>query len=86
MLISFIWNKVQFGYNFSSNCLTCPCLIIFYLQTEFKRIMSPLKYQTRCVAAFPDKQGFLVWTIITFFFYYFQVFIFHLYLAELLNM
>ncbi|KAH9610962.1 hypothetical protein KSS87_002502 [Heliosperma pusillum] len=32
-------------------------------QTEFKRIMSPLKYQTRCVAAFPDKQGFLVGSI-----------------------
>ena len=29
-------------------------------QTEFKRITSPLKYQTRCVAAFPDQQGFLV--------------------------
>ncbi|GMN47114.1 hypothetical protein TIFTF001_016295 [Ficus carica] len=38
-------------------------LIVFNLQspqTEFKRIMSPLKYQTRCVAAFPDQQGFLV--------------------------
>lgn len=33
-------------------------------QTEFKRIVSPLKYQTRCLAAFPDQQGFLV---ITFF-------------------
>jgi mRNA export factor len=32
-------------------------------QTEFKRIMSPLKYQTRCVATFPDKQGFLVGSI-----------------------
>ena len=30
------------------------------LQTEYKRIQSPLKYQTRCVATFPDKQGFLV--------------------------
>ncbi|XP_057247102.1 protein RAE1 isoform X2 [Beta vulgaris subsp. vulgaris] len=41
-------------------------LIVFNLQnpqTEFKRIMSPLKYQTRCVAAFPDKQGFLVGSI-----------------------
>lgn len=41
-------------------------LIIFNLQnpqTEFKRIASPLKYQTRCVAAFPDKQGFLVGSI-----------------------
>jgi len=41
-------------------------LIIFNLQnpqTEFKRISSPLKYQTRCVAAFPDKQGFLVGSI-----------------------
>ncbi|RVW15728.1 Protein RAE1 [Vitis vinifera] len=38
-------------------------LIVFNLQnpqTEFKRITSPLKYQTRCVAAFPDQQGFLV--------------------------
>ncbi|CAL5329639.1 unnamed protein product [Camellia sinensis] len=37
-------------------------LIVFNLQnpqTEFKRITSPLKYQTRCVAAFPDQQGFL---------------------------
>lgn len=41
-------------------------LIVFNLQnpqTEFKRIMSPLKYQTRCVEAFPDKQGFLVGSI-----------------------
>lgn len=29
-------------------------------QTEFKRIPSPLKYQTRCVATFPGKEGFLV--------------------------
>ncbi|RVX02451.1 Protein RAE1 [Vitis vinifera] len=38
-------------------------LIVFNLQnpqTEFKRITSPLKYQTRCVAAFPDQQGFLL--------------------------
>ncbi|RXH73660.1 hypothetical protein DVH24_016482 [Malus domestica] len=38
-------------------------LIVFNLQnpqTEFKRIVSPLKYQTRCVAAFPDQQGFLI--------------------------
>ncbi|VAH00780.1 unnamed protein product [Triticum turgidum subsp. durum] len=37
-------------------------IVIFNLQnpqTEFKRIQSPLKYQTRCVAAFPDQQGFL---------------------------
>lgn len=41
-------------------------LIVFNLQnpqTEFKRIVSPLKYQTRCLAAFPDKQGFLVGSI-----------------------
>ncbi|KAM0952921.1 putative transcription factor WD40-like family [Dioscorea sansibarensis] len=41
-------------------------LIVFNLQnpqTEFKRVMSPLKYQTRCVAAFPDQQGFLVGSI-----------------------
>ncbi|KAJ8622949.1 hypothetical protein MRB53_031478 [Persea americana] len=36
-----------------------PC----FVQTEFKRITSPLKYQTRCVAAFPDQQGFLVGSI-----------------------
>ncbi|KAK4491221.1 hypothetical protein RD792_001954 [Penstemon davidsonii] len=38
-------------------------LVLFNLknpQTEFKRILSPLKYQTRCLAAFPDQQGFLV--------------------------
>nr|CAB3482316.1 unnamed protein product [Digitaria exilis] len=38
-------------------------LVVFNLQnpqTEFKRIQSPLKYQTRCLAAFPDQQGFLV--------------------------
>ncbi len=29
-------------------------------QTEFKRRKSPLKCQMRCVAMFPDKQGFLV--------------------------
>ncbi|KAF3674393.1 mRNA export factor [Capsicum annuum] len=41
-------------------------LIVFNLQnpqTEFKRIISPLKYQTRCLAAFPDQQGFLVGSI-----------------------
>ncbi|XP_039157874.1 protein RAE1 [Eucalyptus grandis] len=41
-------------------------LIIYNLQspqTEFKRISSPLKYQTRCLAAFPDQQGFLVGSI-----------------------
>ncbi|GAV72382.1 WD40 domain-containing protein, partial [Cephalotus follicularis] len=41
-------------------------IIVFNLQnpqTEFKRLMSPLKYQTRCVAAFPDQQGFLVGSI-----------------------
>ncbi|KAI3923840.1 hypothetical protein MKW92_007812 [Papaver armeniacum] len=41
-------------------------LIVFNLnkhQEEFKRIQSPLKYQTRCVAAFPDQQGFLVGSI-----------------------
>lgn len=41
-------------------------LVVFHLQnpqTEYKRIMSPLKYQTRCVAAFPDQQGFLVGSI-----------------------
>ncbi|KAF1870142.1 hypothetical protein Lal_00017723 [Lupinus albus] len=41
-------------------------LIVFNLQNpqaEYKRIVSPLKYQTRCVAAFPDQQGFLVGSI-----------------------
>ncbi|GLT27335.1 hypothetical protein SLA2020_023410 [Shorea laevis] len=41
-------------------------LIVFNLQnpqTEYKRIVSPLKYQTRCVAAFPDLQGLLVGSI-----------------------
>ncbi|CAL5003748.1 unnamed protein product [Urochloa decumbens] len=41
-------------------------LVVFNLQnpqTEFKRIQSPLKYQTRCLAAFPDQQGFLVGSI-----------------------
>ncbi|KAF5199803.1 mRNA export factor [Thalictrum thalictroides] len=41
-------------------------LIVFNLQnpqTEFRRVVSPLKYQTRCVAAFPDQQGFLVGSI-----------------------
>ncbi|XP_072952714.1 protein RAE1-like isoform X1 [Typha angustifolia] len=41
-------------------------IIIYNLQnpqTEFKRIQSPLKYQTRSLAAFPDQQGFLVGSI-----------------------
>ncbi|KAK2403939.1 Transducin/WD40 repeat superfamily protein [Trifolium repens] len=41
-------------------------LIVFDLknpQTEYKRIVSPLKQQTRCLAAFPDQQGFLVGSI-----------------------
>jgi mRNA export factor len=29
----------------------------------YKQLQSPLKYQTRCVAAFPDKTGFLVGSI-----------------------
>lgn len=32
-------------------------------QTEYKRIVSPLKFQTRAVATFPDKQGFLLGSI-----------------------
>eukprot|EP00249_Psilotum_nudum_P015790 c25521_g1_i3 orf=521-1282(-) len=32
-------------------------------QTEYKRIQSPLRYMTRCIATFPDKQGFLVGSI-----------------------
>ncbi|GBG81410.1 hypothetical protein CBR_g32085 [Chara braunii] len=41
-------------------------IIVFNLQnpqTEYKRIQSPLKYQTRCLATFPDKQGYLVGSI-----------------------
>uniref|UniRef100_A0A1D1Y7Y8 Rae1-like protein At1g80670 n=1 Tax=Anthurium amnicola TaxID=1678845 RepID=A0A1D1Y7Y8_9ARAE len=41
-------------------------LIVFNLQNpqmEYKRIMSPLKYQTRCLAAFPDQTGYLVGSI-----------------------
>lgn len=41
-------------------------VIIFNLQNpqaEFKRITSPLKLQTRCLAAFPDQQGFLIGSI-----------------------
>lgn len=41
-------------------------IVVFNLQnpqTEFKRIASPLKFQTRCVTTFPDKQGFLVGSI-----------------------
>ncbi|KAL6615652.1 hypothetical protein ACP70R_037922 [Stipagrostis hirtigluma subsp. patula] len=41
-------------------------VVVFNLhnpQTEFKRILSPLKHQTRCLAAFPDQQGFLVGSI-----------------------
>ncbi|KAK8645822.1 hypothetical protein V6N13_119633 [Hibiscus sabdariffa] len=41
-------------------------LILFNLQNpqnEYKRVTSPLKYQTRCVAAFPDQRGFLVGSI-----------------------
>lgn len=32
-------------------------------QTVYKQIQSPLKYQTRCVAAFPDASGYLVGSI-----------------------
>lgn len=32
-------------------------------QTVYKKILSPLKYQTRCVTAFPDKSGYLVGSI-----------------------
>mmetsp|Transcript_21786 Transcript_21786/g.53937 ORF Transcript_21786/g.53937 Transcript_21786/m.53937 type:complete len:357 (-) Transcript_21786:114-1184(-) len=32
-------------------------------QVAYKSIQSPLKYQTRCVAAFPGKQGYLVGSI-----------------------
>jgi mRNA export factor len=32
-------------------------------QVPYKQLMSPLKYQTRCVAAFPNKQGYLVGSI-----------------------
>lgn len=55
---SFCWFLFSFHFYF------CQCLlhftIVHLLQVEFKRIVSPLKYQTRCLAAFPDQQGFLV--------------------------
>ncbi|GJT97059.1 protein RAE1 [Tanacetum coccineum] len=35
-------------------------LTAFNFLNQFKRITSLLKYQTRCVATFPDQQGFLV--------------------------
>ncbi|KAG6414903.1 hypothetical protein SASPL_122278 [Salvia splendens] len=41
-------------------------IIVFNLQspqTEYRRFLSPLKHQTRCLADFPDKQGFLVGSI-----------------------
>ncbi|KAJ9518687.1 hypothetical protein QJQ45_018725 [Haematococcus lacustris] len=41
-------------------------LIIYDLtkpQAAFKTLQSPLKWQTRCVACFPDKQGYLVGSI-----------------------
>ncbi|XP_039158990.1 protein RAE1 [Eucalyptus grandis] len=47
-------------------------LIVFNLQNpqaEFKRFTSPLKYQTRCVAAFPDQQGFLIKPCLSSFFH-----------------
>uniref|UniRef100_A0A0D9V3B6 Uncharacterized protein n=1 Tax=Leersia perrieri TaxID=77586 RepID=A0A0D9V3B6_9ORYZ len=42
-------------------------VIVFNMQNpqaEFKRIVSPLKLQTRCLAAFPDQQGFLMFNSI----------------------
>ncbi|GBG79401.1 hypothetical protein CBR_g29549 [Chara braunii] len=41
-------------------------IIVYNLQNpqaEYKRIPSPLKLQTRCLATFPDKQGYLVGSI-----------------------
>eukprot|EP00898_Chlorokybus_atmophyticus_P008820 jgi/Chlat1/893/Chrsp107S01332 len=41
-------------------------LIVYNLanpQVEYKRLQSPLKYQTRCVSTFPDKTGYLVGSI-----------------------
>ncbi|CAI8584237.1 unnamed protein product [Vicia faba] len=41
-------------------------LIVFNLQNpqmEYERLISPLKYQIRCVAAFSDQQGFLAGSI-----------------------
>lgn len=40
--------------------LVAALCVVVLKQTEFKRIPSPLKYQTRCVATFPGKEGFLV--------------------------
>jgi mRNA export factor len=41
-------------------------ILVFNLQnpqTVFKQIQSPLKFQTRCIATFPDKAGYLVGSI-----------------------
>ena len=32
-------------------------------QTVYKQLQSPLKFQTRCVAAFPDTTGYLVGSV-----------------------
>ena len=32
-------------------------------QTIYSQIPSPLKYQSRCIAAFPDQQGFCLGSI-----------------------
>jgi len=32
-------------------------------EVEYKRIMSPLKFQSRCIACFPDKTGFALGSI-----------------------
>jgi len=48
-------------------CATAERLITVYdvrqPTVEYKRIQSPLKYQSRCISAFPDKTGFALGSI-----------------------
>jgi hypothetical protein len=64
-----------FSWSFFQCFQFCKYLLVLTIvhlqQAEFKRIVSPLKYQTRCLAAFPDQQGFLV-CITPHFFYIFE--------------
>jgi len=32
-------------------------------QTPYKQLQSPLKFQTRCVTAFPDTSGYLIGSV-----------------------
>ena len=49
--------------NLNCSSHSFPSLPLYPSQSEFKRIPSPLKYQTRCVATFPDRSGYLVGSI-----------------------